>query len=483
MASQPLAPKSQLPWAVWKLMVSYVVMSIVFHCAKELYGPFLRSLVVCDGVASKPLSVEAGTAAEDAAPFSGSSRCSDTQHVLAVAQAQEGRLVGMKIFVHGCAGPFLAVFADRYGRRPVLIVALSGFACAFAMFATVAAHPNLHESTSIMTWCFFIEGITGAFDVTYLAMLADMTPDSTMRTHAFRIYFAIGALALAAAQLVSVAILESALESYTVVWLVLSAVLIGDVIFVFKVVSESLCATARCEDLPPVESLEAAIRLIQSSARGCVQFLAHSRFLHAWMLAVFLAALTEGQRLIEPTFTIAMYGWRPGDLQAYTCPAKLLQLASLTLLAPLTSQYSTVGVCTFVTFAGCVASSLAVFAPFSSSALVLPSLLCSGLAFGRPVMEAFLSSHFAAEQQAKVQAVSHLCSNLGTSISMAAFSSPLLFQPEATGWAASRPFVLSAAFACASAVVRLAIFRGDLPARFLTAKGAAFWRTGESYDV
>ena len=88
-------------------------------------------------------------------------------------------------------------------------------------------------------------------------------------------------------------------------------------------------------------------------------------------------------------------------------------------------------------------SLLQVFSPFSPAMLLGPGYVMDSLAFAAPADAAFLSLQFDGEKQARVNAVIHLFSNLSTSISIALFSSPMLFQPEARQSAAIRPFLVT----------------------------------------
>ena len=148
-----------------------------FTLAVQLYGPFLRSMVECTE------QVKPG------AKFSGSTHCGNSHYVLSAAQAQEGRLVAMKLLVHAFAGPLLALLADSMGRRPSLLLGLTGFLTAFLLFALVAFLPSLHGSSSAISLCFFLEGATSAFDVVFLSMLADTAKSPAARVTSFSLYY------------------------------------------------------------------------------------------------------------------------------------------------------------------------------------------------------------------------------------------------------------------------------------------------------
>lgn len=433
------------PPKVRRLLASYLVLSLVFCLGIQLYGPFLRSLVVCN------VAVEHGQG------FSGSAHCGDFRHVLSAAQAEEGRLVGIKLLLHGWSGPILAGFADSWGRRPVLLWGLSGFSCAFCLLALVASFPELHHATSLVVTCFVIEGVTSAFDVVYLAILSDLQQNPTERASAFSAYFAIGALGDVGAQLVASKILRQQLTSYDVVWSCMAFVLIVNTSLVWMFVEESLPPNAvgeSVEDPAKLRSLQSTRQLLAAPMK-----LVRDPFLQRWELALMLTSLANGFSTIEASFTIAVYGWQPGDLQAYTWPARAISLGSVVLMGTLASSYSPLAVLTPVTVLQCLLIAVRMFAPFTPVALIGPTLLTSSLAFAAPVTTAFVSSRFTAAHQAKVHAVSHLCTNLSSSLAITAASSSLVFQPEAREWAASVPFICAAGLSSVGGMLRLHILR------------------------
>merc|ERR1712113_639248 len=76
------------------------------------------------------------------------------------------------------------------------------------------------------------------------------------------------------------------------------------------------------------------------------------------------------------------------------------------------------------------------------------------MGFANPANSAFLSVQFGADQQATVNAVQHLCSNLSRSLSIELFSSPLMFQPGAQRDSAMRPFLTAFLFSLVGCTVK-----------------------------
>ena len=172
-----------------------------------------------------------------------------------------------------------------------------------------------------------------------------------------------------------------------------------------------------------------------------IQFLASSRFLQIWLLAVLFKSLASGLSSINASFTLAVYGWNPGEWQAWIWPSEIISMSSLGILGPWAGRKKAESVISVTALVSVAAHVLQMLAPFHALALLGPHFIAGLLAFVRPVSAAYLSGRFPASQQAKVQAIAHLSHNCGISLSMAIFSSPQLFRPHARGWDAARPFL------------------------------------------
>ncbi|CAJ1398240.1 unnamed protein product [Effrenium voratum] len=389
--------------------------------AVQLHGPFLRSLVECPSVPQSGV-------------FTGSAMCGDANLVLSMAQAREGRLVAMKLLVHAFAGPVLALLADSIGRRPMLLLGLSGFTLAFSLFAAVAGLQAIRGSQSVMALSFVIEGSTSAFDVVFLSILADLTRTTTERVTCFSALYGVGALGHAFAMWMAGRILKWELQNYAAVWLAMAANMASIIVLVLCCIPESLPTVTKAQ--------LTASRLISSTAVQ-MRFLLSSRFLQVWLLAVLFKSLAAGLSSIYASFTLAAYGWKAGDWQARTWPFEIIAMSSLSLIGPLAGRKRPEHVISFTSVVGIAIHLAQILAPFSPLALVIPHLFSSLMAFARPVAAAYISSMFPASQQAKVQSVAHLVHDCGVSFSMATFAGPLLFRPHARGWDATRPFVLA----------------------------------------
>lgn len=409
---------------VRRILFSYFLVSIVYSLGIQLYGPYLRSMVSCE------TPVQAGQ------EFSGSAYCGDASHVLAVAQAEEGALVSMKLAIHALAGPFLGSLADRIGRRPMLIMSLGGFTVAFFLFFLSSLSHRFH-SFPVMAVCFLIEGATNAFNVVYMSMLADSTQVSD-RASAFAAYQMTGAASQVLAQLASVSILRRNLTSYATVWFLQFVLLAADVFFAWYAIRESLLS------LMPGHHDIKLVPMTLDIVKGPFQLLRSEAFLRLWLVSVVVSNLGAGLSGILASYTIAVYGWLPGDYQSLSWISKCLQTGSLAVLSPLmNTHWRPASIAMLQTTSSFWTSFLQVFAPFSPTFLFGPNYIMDTLAFSAPADAAFLSLQFGAEKQARVNAVQHFFANFSTSISIALFSSPVLFQPDARHIRAMRPFVAS----------------------------------------
>ncbi|CAE7289852.1 kif19 [Symbiodinium sp. CCMP2456] len=414
---------------VWHILVPYNLLSVLFTLAVQLYGPFLRSMVEC------------AEQVKPGAKFSGSTHCGNSHYVLSVAQAQEGRLVAMKLLVHAFAGPLLALLADSMGRRPILLLGLTGFLTAFLLFALVAFLPSLHGSSSAISLCFFLEGATSAFDVVFLSMLADTAKSPAARVTSFSLYYATGAFGNAIAIGMFVEEMSWEVKDFGFTWASMSLAMAMLILYVLAYVPETLPSAMLLKSKH--SKLKAPHVQLMGQAIEQIQFLASSRFLQIWLLAVLLKSSASGLSSINASFTLAVYGWKPGEWQAWIWPSEIISMSSLGILGPWAGRKKAEAVISVTALVSVAAHVLQMLAPFHALALLGPHFIAGILAFVRPVSAAYLSGRFPASQQAKVQAIAHLSHNCGISLSMAIFSSPQLFRPQARGWDAARPFLFA----------------------------------------
>ena len=72
-------------------------------------------------VCSEPVSEEV---------YSGSLHCGDRHLVISVSLQQEAFLVALKLLCRMASGPVLGALCDRHGRKPLLMLSISGITAA-----------------------------------------------------------------------------------------------------------------------------------------------------------------------------------------------------------------------------------------------------------------------------------------------------------------------------------------------------------------
>jgi len=307
-------------------------------------------------------------------------------------------------------------------------------------------------SFSVLVLCFILEGATNAFGVVYKSMLADSAP-SGGQAGAFTAYEICGAVGMMLSQLASVAILRMELLSYAAVWLVLSGVVLADVLYVMVATEETLIRK------PPAASARETISAVLVAPFSLV---ANNGFLSQWLLSGAMTTLAAGQSAILATFTIAVYNWPPGTFQGFTWFKNLLRAGSLALVGPLAKELPS----SLIVLADAGFSVLTqlprMAAPFSPAFLLGSLYAADTLSFTQPSLDAYITSKFPPEKRGTVMAMQHFCSNISTSLSVALFSSHMLFNPSARGWQATWPFVVAFVMILQGVVLRLVVIRPDV---------------------
>lgn len=128
--------------------------------------------------------------------WTGSVHCGDKAEVLRRGLFLEGRMIQVTTMMHVPLLPLLAAAADRWGRRPVLLVGVVGFVAFLLLLAASQAWDavpmvGFDTGLSVMNYPWFaltaylLRGITFNFGVVWAAMLFDLTSDSASRACAF----------------------------------------------------------------------------------------------------------------------------------------------------------------------------------------------------------------------------------------------------------------------------------------------------------
>ena len=209
---------------------------------------------------------------------------------------------------------------------------------------------------------------------------------------------------------------------------------------------------------PPSPDLNAAaafctgecIPFVCTTARSLSDLFSRSSRLRTLCAAYALVAFgARGTTTILASFTIGVLGWEQGDLESLTLRAGIFAGLSLVVGNMAIKRFGAArvmaGAMTLVTLA---VSSL-ILAPLVKSAVVWAVCLGGLAAILYPAsMDVFISS-FEPTERAQALAVNDIFMGLASNAAQTSFS--FLFNPSATGFDASAPFVLGA-FSCALGV-------------------------------
>ena len=151
-----------LPW-----VISLCVLQVVLIRAESaLNFPYLRSLQSCDAAVRLHDTVAAAAGALD---WSGSDHCADRGIVTRLAQAEANYVQGVGMVCHCLCLPFLGWFADRFGRKPVIVITFVG--------VLVEALLNVwRQRIDVLFVAVAIQMATNGLTPALLAMIADGTP-------------------------------------------------------------------------------------------------------------------------------------------------------------------------------------------------------------------------------------------------------------------------------------------------------------------
>ena len=118
-----------------KVYIVVFLYAFVFHLRGVVLFPFLRTLIACD-----PATVKSDTTRSvfqamvfvvpaydhNSAKWSGSKYCNDQEYVARKAQVYKGYADAHDLMLHFVALPILGQYADRYGRRIMILVGIFG---------------------------------------------------------------------------------------------------------------------------------------------------------------------------------------------------------------------------------------------------------------------------------------------------------------------------------------------------------------------
>ena len=170
-----------------KVYIIVFLYAFVFHLRGVVLFPFLRTLIACD-----PATVKSDTTRSvfpssgsilvpsydhNSAKWSGSKYCNDQEYVARKAQVYKGYADALDLMLHFVTLPILGQYADKYGRRIMILVGIFGV-CLQSVAYLLA---SLLNSVVLIFLGGALQGVTGGFFSTVHAVIADKSNDEAQR--------------------------------------------------------------------------------------------------------------------------------------------------------------------------------------------------------------------------------------------------------------------------------------------------------------
>ena len=148
-----------------KIYVIVFMYAFIFHLRGIVLFPFLRTLIVCD-----PATVKLDTTVNvmphvvpsydhNNVKWSGSAHCNDQEYVARKAQVYKGYADALDLLLHFVTLPILGQFADRYGRRIMILIGIFGVCLQTITYLCA----SMFNSILFIFLGGALQGITGGF--------------------------------------------------------------------------------------------------------------------------------------------------------------------------------------------------------------------------------------------------------------------------------------------------------------------------------
>jgi MFS family permease len=361
--------------------------------------------------------------------------------------------------------PVVAAAADRWGRRPVLLLGVFGFITFLLLLAasqSLDAIP-LPDTTfgRSYPWLAFaayvLRGITFNFGVVWASMIFDLTHDSTSRAFAFALLEASNQIGESAGGIIAGYVGHLHLLDYGRIYIAL-AIMVGIAFFHILVnVPESL----ETDTIADAESESQSLALLPGDRKmgifevgkfktlvTDISSLLSSRQLVPLFVAEFLIGVGGGVDFLVPSMSMAVYGWNQGSLEYYQASTPMIVLGSTVFLVPVITSYFgnqplPEWFIVLLSLFNVVVLSLSAFTALSPAFLLVPRYIWSLLAFQTPLMSARIAGLVPGHAQAKLFALRSASTGIAYAVALQLFTSGWLFDPAATGVKATAPFVVA----------------------------------------
>lgn len=413
-----------LPRTLWVAFAIYVPLGFINVSSIKLYLPLLRSLVLCD----VPVSDEV---------YSGSLHCGDRNLVISISLQQEAWLVALKLFCRMISGPFLGALCDYHGRKPVLMLSISGITAA-SWLMMLACRQTLIPPIWTLSFALALQGCTTAFNLCLKSMVADLL-DPQHRAKGFVV-------------LNHTDVFSRGITLCFVIWiqkvqfmrfdlLCMLAGLLGLLILLFchLCLEETLVKKAEPEALAALPGL----RHLLSELRAPYQLLWSSAFLQIRLAQMLLNQLGNGWESIQDSFMISILGWGPGDWDLFNVPiSSFREIWGMVTSGFMVQWAQQPGNSYWFMQANLLFGSAMLiiqnFGPFGAIFLLVPRCflaLCPG---DGGADAAFFSSQFPREAQASANGLLIAVDNIVSGVSRWLYAR-FLFDPAARGCLAMMP--------------------------------------------
>ncbi|CAK8988911.1 unnamed protein product [Durusdinium trenchii] len=419
-----------LPLTLWTAFAIYIPLGFINVSSIKLYLPLLRSLVVCD----TPVSEEV---------YSGSLHCGDRNLVISISLQQEAWLVGLKLLCRMLSGPILGALCDYHGRKPVLMLSISGITVA-SWLMMLACDLNSIPPMVILSLALGLQGSTTAFNLCFKSMIADVL-DGPSRAKGFVV-------------LNHCDVFSRGISLCFVIWiqkiqfmrfdlLCMAAGILGLFILAFChfALEETFNGCGNGDSTPQAKALAGfgGLRHFLKELQAPYQLLWSSRFLQIRLAQMLLGQLGNGWESIQDSFMISSLGWGPGDWDLFNVPISSFRevwgmltsgLMVQWMLQPGNSYW-------YIQMSLSFGSAMLIiqnFAPYSALFLLVPRCflaLCPG---DGGADSAFFSSQFPREAQASANGLLIAVDNIVSGFSRWLYAR-FLFDPAARGWQAMLP--------------------------------------------
>eukprot|EP00933_Yihiella_yeosuensis_P062035 TRINITY_DN64957_c0_g1_i1.p1 TRINITY_DN64957_c0_g1~~TRINITY_DN64957_c0_g1_i1.p1 ORF type:complete len:466 (+),score=76.07 TRINITY_DN64957_c0_g1_i1:77-1474(+) len=396
----------------------------------KLYLPLLRSLIACDVPVDSNLE-----------SYSGSLRCGDRNFVISEALQQEAWLVLLKLAMRMFSGPILGALCDTHGRKPILMLSISGITISFLLMSYACAE-SCSAPLLVLTLALGIQGSTTAFGLCFKTIIADSLEPSE-RPKGFVTLNHIDVLSRGLTIAFVIYVQKALVMQYQ--WLCLAAAAIGVcLLLACHVLLEETLPKAKASTSADAAALLSPIERLKGLSAPFTM-LAGSGFLQLRLLQMCLLQLGMGWESVQDSFMISILGWGPGDWDLVNVPVSSFRevwgmLTSGVMVqwaADPSNRWRFVKVSTLF---GSVMLVLQGLAPFGAIFMLLPRCLLALCPSDGGSEAALFSSQFPAEAQATANGLLSATDNLMSGLARLLFAR-FLFDPSARGWAATVPLL------------------------------------------